>query len=121
MIAIREALETISQSPWTAVVLSSGGEIEELVPVGGHVTSDDLLEFIRKRAHGRRFRLVEQADLSEAELAALISDVTGSSDCPRNPDPRRLDASVTDLKLRLHPFAPAQAIADAIVKWVMRR
>jgi len=116
VIANGEVLATISRSPWTALVLSSEDQIVEVVPFSCELTPEAFLEFTRTHARGRRFRLVQQADLNEAQLNALVSEVVGS---PRQGDAGadRAGQTLADFKSSLHPFAAARAIAEAISRW----
>jgi hypothetical protein len=116
MIATSDVLATISRNTWTAVVLSADGQIAEVVPFTGELSADTFLEFTRKHVHGRRFRLVQQADLSEGQLKAILSEIreplVGDAESSR-----RLAQSVEDFIPRYQPLAAARAIAEAIAKW----
>jgi hypothetical protein len=118
MVEKTAALDTISTSSWTAVILSADGEIAEVVSLAGEPTAEAFLEFTRTRVRGRRFRLIHGA-LTEPQLDALIADVmrpvepTGGrhSDGPKVPE----------WESSLNPFSAARCIADAIADFTTRR
>lgn len=119
MIAASDVLAAISSNPWTALVLSADGQVAEVVPFSGELTSDAFLEFTRTRVRGRRFRLVQRSDLSEAQLGAILSEITAAPDegAPGSPT---LSGRVEAFEPGLHPLAPARAIAEAIARWFGR-
>jgi hypothetical protein len=116
MIATSDVLAAISSNPWTALVFSADGQIAEVVPLSGELSADAFLEFTRTRTRGRRFRLVQQSALTEAQLKAIVSEATETpaEEAPESaPLLRRLEA----FEPSLHPLAPARAIVDAIASW----
>jgi hypothetical protein len=116
MIAIADVLATIASNRWTALVVSADGQIAEIVPFSGDLTSDAFLEFTRTHARGRRFRLFQRSELSEAQLKAILSELTVSQD-EAAPGAAKLRARVEAFEPGLHPSAPARVIADAIGRW----
>jgi hypothetical protein len=119
MIATSDVLATISSNRWTALILAADGQIAEVVPFPGELTSDDFLEFTRTHARGRRFRLVQQSDLSEVQLNTMLSEVTATS-ADAAPGSATLSERVEAFEPGLHPLAPARAIAEAIARWFCR-
>jgi len=119
MIATSDVLATISSNSWTALILAADGQIAEVVPFQGELTSDIFLKFTRTHARARRFRLVQQSDLSEAQLKAILSEVTATPADVR-PGFMTLSGRVEAFEPGLHPFAPARAIAEAIARWFGR-
>ena len=119
MIPHSAVLATISRSPWTALVLSADGEIAEAVPFSCRLTPDVLFEFSRTHARGRRFRFVEQRDLTEAQLNAIVSELAASP--PQDgAGADKAGQTVEEFQSSLHPFAAVRTIADAISKWLAR-
>jgi hypothetical protein len=107
MVEKNVALNIIAGNPWAAIVLSSDGQIAEVVLLSGEPTAQTFLDFTRTHVRGRRFRLVRGA-LTEAQLDVLIADTM------RGPE-------VPEWESSLHPFAAARCIADAIADFVTRR
>ena len=113
------ALEVISRNPWAALVLSFDGHIAEVVAFPSELTAETLLEFTRTHARGRRFRLMRQATLTEAQLDAVIAEMM------RPGEPRRARAAdgpgLPDDKHFWSPFSGARALASVITALIMRR
>jgi hypothetical protein len=113
------ALETISRSPWTAIVLSFDGQIAEVVPFASEPTAETFLEFTRAHARGRKFRLMRQATLTAAQLDAVVADVmrsdtarrTGTDGGPRLPED----------KLFWSPLSGTRALSAVIAALIARR
>ena len=114
----RDVQATISESPWTVLVLSSDGQIVEAVPFSGAGTPDALLEFARKQARGRKFRLVQQADLSEAQLRAMVCEVLKPVGQSETSD--KVAERLEEFQPSLHPFAAVRVIAETLGKWFSR-
>ncbi len=110
------ALDLIAANPWVAIVLSFDGQIAEVVPFSAEPTAETFLEFAQTHVQGRRFRLVRQGQLTEAQLDALIADTMrpthqGESDGFHLPE----------WESSLHPFSAARCIADALAEFMTRR
>src|SRR5262249_37701407 len=112
------ALDIVSSNPWSAIVLSSDGQVAEVVAFSGEPTAEAFLDFTRTHVRGRRFRLIRGA-LTEAQLDALIADIM------RSVTPKRALESggpkVPEWESSLNPFSAARCIADAIADFVTRR
>ena len=119
MIANKEVLAIIAQNPWTALVLSPEVQVIEAVPFAGEPSSGAFLEFARSCARGRPFRLLQQADLSEAQLNAIISQMRQSPGGSVT-DGSRPTRTIEAFQSSLNPFAPVRVIAEAIAKWFAR-
>ena len=89
-----------------------------MVPLPADPTADAFLDFARTRAKGRRFRLVRQASLSEAELNAMIADLLRPTGPGRS---WKAEPSVFTQKRFWTPLAAARAIADGIAEFIARR
>jgi hypothetical protein len=112
------ALDIISSNPWAGIVLSSDGQIAEVVTFSGEPTAETFLEFTRTHVRGRRFRLIRGA-LTEAQLDALIADImcsVESTGARESGGPK-----VPEWESSLNPFSAARCIADAIAEFVTRR
>lgn len=118
MVETSETLAVISANPWTGIILSHDGQIEEVVPLPPDPTADAFLDFARTRAKGRRFRLVRQASLSEAELNAMIADLLRPTEPGRS---WKSEPSVFTQKRFWTPLAGVRAIADGIAEFIARR
>jgi hypothetical protein len=101
------------------LVLSLDNQIEEVFPFECQLTPNVLFDFSRTHARGRRFRFVQQADLTEAQLSAIVSELVG----PRRAagaDTDKVGETVANFESSLNPFAAMRTIADAISKWLTR-
>ncbi len=114
------ALDMIAGNPWTAIVLAFDGQIAEVVPFDAEPTAHAFLDFTRTRARGRRFRLIKQATLTEAELHAIIAAAMGTGEPTRTRDSDALGRTVEEWQSSLHPLSAVRSIADAIVNLVTR-
>jgi hypothetical protein len=74
----QKALSTIAENPWTALVLSPEGQIEEVIAFATQPTAEDVLALARRQARGSAFRLVPQRDITEAELDGLLTAIGGA-------------------------------------------
>ena len=108
-------LAAIAENPWTAIVLAPDGRVAELVPFTATPSAAAFLDFTRARVPGTRFRLVPRATLGEAQLEALLSEMTARPTVDSSPGP-----SIADPEPRIYQFAAARAIAEAIAKWMAR-
>ena len=90
----------------------------EAAPLAGELTATTFLEFTRTRAKGRRFRLVPKGNLTEADLATMVTDLLRPSEPFWS---WRAEPSVFTEKRMWTPFAEARAIADGIAAFISRR
>ena len=112
----KAALESISRSPWTGVVLARDGEIAEVVRFAEELTAQSFLKFSRTVARGRRFRLVQQAQLTERDLEAILSEAsTGSGEEDLPPSLRA--QPLENVRSRFDWFEAPREAAEAIAKW----
>jgi hypothetical protein len=115
LISNRDVLAAIGENPRTAIVVAPNGRVAELVPFGAAPSAEAFIAFTRTRVPGTRFRLVPQAHLSEAQLEALLSEIAAGPGPDRSPGP-----AIPTIESKLHPFATARAIAEAITKLIVR-
>jgi len=78
MIDKQKVLSTIAENPWTALVLSPEGQIEEVIPFATQPTAQDVMALARRQAQGSAFRLVPQGDITEADLDELLAAMGGA-------------------------------------------
>jgi hypothetical protein len=105
----------IAENPWTAIVLAPDGRVAELVPFAATPSAGAFLELTRTRVAGTRFRLVPRAIFSEAQLEALLSEMTARPVPGSSPGP-----ALADPEPRLYDLAAARAIAEALARWMAR-
>ena len=117
MVKTDAALAAISANPWTAIILSHDGQIVEVVPLSAEPTAQAFLDLERTRAKGRRFRLVRQGTLSEAELDTMIADLTASREPLRS---WKAEPSVLTEK-HFWPLGGVRAISELIASFIARR
>ena len=66
-------LEAIATHPWTALFLSTDGQLADFVPFDGKPTPQDMDDALALRRSGYcAFRLVPQGNLTEAELDEMV-------------------------------------------------
>lgn len=119
MIPRSAVLEAVSRNAWTCLVLSPDGQVEELVTLPAEATAQTLLEVANTHARGRRFRLIQQAYLSEAQLDALILETT------RPLAAARTEAGLASVVERFESGASSmgrmKVMVDALASWFARR
>jgi hypothetical protein len=117
MIDTRVARTTIARSPWTALVVSFDGALAEVVPFADEPSPEAVLEFTRQTSRGRPFRFMQQADLSEADLNRIVSEIRAPETQATRPGP---GLNLPEPESPFQSLRPARSIAGALVDWLTR-
>src|SRR5688572_19473846 len=116
MLKPQEVLAAVAQNPWTALVFTHDGQVAETIPLDGELTAQAFLEFTRRHAQGRPFRLVQAGQLTDGDLTDMGKTI--AADMAKVRAARGRDIKIPDIESPFDPFLEERCIADAFVEFL---